>query len=157
MRWADEVIADRRGIQTDCAPTFGSRPGFIPYGAPSPRRRGRRPALAAHGLEPGGYHLVVARFEPENHVLEIVEGYAAARRSSRSSWWASRGVRRRVHAPVVRAAARDTAVRLLGAVWDQRPARPLYAGAATYVHGHSVGGTNPSLLRAMAPSTPVIA
>ena len=40
---------------------------------------------------------------------------------------------------------------------DQELLDALYAQARTYVHGHSVGGTNPSLLRAMAQSTPVIA
>jgi hypothetical protein len=34
-------------------------------------------------------------------------------------------------------------------VWDQDLLSAMYAGALTYVHGHSVGGTNPSLLRAM--------
>ena len=58
---------------------------------------------------------------------------------------------------VVEAAGRDHRVRLLGAVWDQQLLDALYAGARSYVHGHSVGGTNPSLLRAMAQSTPTIA
>ena len=47
------------------------------------------------------------------------------------------------------AAAGDPRVRLLGAVWDQDLLDALYSGALTYLHGHSVGGTNPSLLRAM--------
>ena len=46
-------------------------------------------------------------------------------------------------------AASDPRVRLLGGVWDQEQLDQLYAHAVTYVHGHSVGGTNPSLLRAM--------
>jgi glycosyltransferase involved in cell wall biosynthesis len=41
-------------------------------------------------------------------------------------------------------------------VWDQELLDQLYAGALTYVHGHSVGGTNPSLLRAMGAGTAVI-
>jgi len=49
----------------------------------------------------------------------------------------------------LRLAAADARVRLLGAVWDQDQLDQLYGNALTYVHGHSVGGTNPSLLRAM--------
>ena len=45
-------------------------------------------------------------------------------------------------------AAADDRVRLLGGVWDQELLDQLYAHASTYLHGHSVGGTNPSLLRA---------
>ena len=46
---------------------------------------------------------------------------------------------------------------MLGGVWDQDLLNALYAGSATYLHGHSVGGTNPSLLRAMGAGAPTIA
>ena len=45
--------------------------------------------------------------------------------------------------------AADARVRFLGGVWDQALLNQLYANALTYQHGHSVGGTNPSLLRAI--------
>ncbi|HEY8282427.1 MAG TPA: glycosyl transferase, partial [Leifsonia sp.] len=53
-------------------------------------------------------------------------------------------------------AARDARIRLLGGVWDQRLLDQLYAHALSYLHGHSVGGTNPSLLRAMGAGTAVL-
>ena len=57
----------------------------------------------------------------------------------------------------MRSAARDPRIRLPGAVWDQGQLDELYANALTYLHGHSVGGTNPSLLRAMGAGTAVLA
>ena len=45
----------------------------------------------------------------------------------------------------------------LGAVWDQALLDQLYAHCTSYLHGHSVGGTNPSLLRALGAAAPVIA
>jgi len=54
-------------------------------------------------------------------------------------------------------AATDPRIRMLGGVWDQDLLNALYAGSASYLHGHSVGGTNPSLLRAMGAGAPVIA
>ena len=54
-------------------------------------------------------------------------------------------------------AASDDRVHLLGRVDDQSVLDQLYANALTYLHGHSVGGTNPSLLRAMGAGTGVIA
>ena len=54
-------------------------------------------------------------------------------------------------------AASDPRIFLLGAVYDQALLDALYFHAYTYVHGHSVGGTNPSLLRAIGAGTPVIA
>ena len=45
----------------------------------------------------------------------------------------------------------------LGSVWDSELLDALYAHALTYLHGHSVGGTNPSLLRALGAGAPVTA
>src|SRR5690606_13536381 len=117
----------------------------IAYGAPI-NVSDATDELAPLELEPDGYHLVVARFEPENHVREIVEGYVAS--AARlplvvvgSAPYASAYTAR------VRAAA-DDRVRLVGAIWNQDQLDQLYRNARTYLHGHSVGGTNPSLLRA---------
>ena len=46
---------------------------------------------------------------------------------------------------------------MCGSIWDQEQLDQLYANALTYAHGHSVGGTNPSLLRAMGGGTSVLA
>jgi glycosyltransferase involved in cell wall biosynthesis len=51
----------------------------------------------------------------------------------------------------------DSRVVLMGSVWDQHVLDSLYAGCRSYIHGHSVGGTNPSLLRAMGAGANVIA
>ena len=51
----------------------------------------------------------------------------------------------------------DERVRFLGGVWDQEQLDQLYANCFTYLHGHSVGGTNPSLLRAVGAGAAVIA
>ena len=107
------------------------------------RAEGQFPGL---GLEPGRYHLVVARFKPENHVLEIVQGYVAS--GDRLPLVV---VGSAPYADAYTAAIEEVAndrVQFLGAVWDQEQVNALYAHALSYLHGHSVGGTNPSLLRA---------
>ncbi len=58
---------------------------------------------------------------------------------------------------VRQAAGRDPRILLLGGVWDQDLLDQLYGNCLTYLHGHSVGGTNPSLLRAMGAGADVIA
>jgi glycosyltransferase involved in cell wall biosynthesis len=97
----------------------------------------------------------VARFEPENHVDVIVDGYrrSAARKPLVVVGSApySDEYTARVHALA------DDRVRFLGGVWDQVQLDQLYASSFTYLHGHSVGGTNPSLLRAIGAGAPVIA
>jgi glycosyltransferase involved in cell wall biosynthesis len=156
VRWADALIADAQGIADYYTEEFGVATELIAYGAPiltSPAHD----KLDAAGLGPQRYHLVVARFEPENHVLEIVHGY----RRSDASWplvvVGSAPYANEYIAKIQAAADGDDRIRLLGGVWDQELLDQLYANAASYLHGHSVGGTNPSLLRAMGAGTPVIA
>jgi glycosyltransferase involved in cell wall biosynthesis len=154
VRWSDALIADAPGIGTYYQQEFGATTEPIAYGAPEIAEA--RPGLVEQlGLEPDGYHLVVARFEPENHVREIVDGYS--RSSARlplvvvgSAPYADRYTQE-VHAVA------DSRTRFLGGVWDQDLLDALYASSRTYVHGHSVGGTNPSLLRAVGAGAATIA
>lgn len=163
-RWAEEVsvkqadalIADAQGIVDYYREEFSISTERIAYGTRiltnTPTDR-----LSELGLRAGAYHLVVARFEPENHVDIIVDGY---RKSGAllplvvvgSAPYAAEYTNR-----ISELGASDPRVRMLGSVWDQAQLDQLYAHAATYVHGHSVGGTNPSLLRAMGAGTKVIA
>lgn len=151
VRWADALIADAQGIADYYQSEFGAASRLITYGAP---RVERDPdGVETLGLTPDGYHLVVARFEPENHVLEIVRGYAASAAKLPlvvvGSAPYSPGYTAAIHV------AADNRVRLLGGVWDQKLLDQLYANAYVYWHGHSVGGTNPSLLRALGAGAPV--
>jgi len=156
VRWSDALIADARGISDYYAEEFGADTAEIAYGAPLLESPGSD-MLAELGLTPGTYHLVVARFEPENHVDIAIEGYA--RSSARhplvvvgSAPYPGAHQRR-----IDDLAGQHDGVRLLGGIWDQEQLDQLYANALTYVHGHSVGGTNPSLLRAMGAGTAVVA
>lgn len=156
VRTADALIADAPGIADYYSHQFQVPTEMIRYGAPilESVAAGRIEEL---GLTPEGFHVVVARFEPENHVLEIVEGY---RRSTStrplvvvgSAPYSSEYTQR-----IQQAARGDDRIRLIGGVYDQELLDALYFHAVTYAHGHSVGGTNPSLLRAMGAGTAVIA
>jgi len=151
VRWSDALIADAAGIQDYYAEQFGAASRLIAYGAPI-IDSGQQERLAELGLESGRYHLVVARFEPENHVHLIVEGYTASEArlplvvvgGSPYGDEYTRSVTDRA----------DERVRFLGGVWDQELLDQLYANALIYWHGHSVGGTNPSLLRAIGAAAP---
>lgn len=162
-RWgahiADRLIVDSQAVGNEIAQSH-SRPSlFIPYGA-------KRTDFTTHeltsllsplGLEQGRYHLVVARFEPENQVLEIVDAYAASGASLPLALVGFAGYPGDYARRISERVESHDGVHGLGAVWDQRLLDALYSGSASYIHGHSVGGTNPSLLRAMAHEAPVIA
>ncbi|WP_107771167.1 DUF1972 domain-containing protein [Nocardioides sediminis] len=156
VRWADALIADAQGIADYYADEFGAPTELIAYGAPV-QEEPSAARLAELGLGARGYHLVVARFEPENHVREIVEGYTRSRARLPLVVVGSAPYSNGYTSQVKALAARDSRVRLLGGVWDQALLDELYANSATYLHGHSVGGTNPSLLRAMGAGTAVMA
>jgi glycosyltransferase involved in cell wall biosynthesis len=156
VRWADELIADARGIQDYYSMRYGAHSRFLAYG--SPMISAADPArLSELELVPGGYHLVVARMEPENHVDVIVRGYLASLAELPLVLVGSVPYPSEHEQAIKRLAATDDRIRLLGSLWDQDLLDSLYAGASTYLHGHSVGGTNPSLLRAMGAGAPVIA
>ena len=156
VRWADALIADAPGIADYYHEEFAVPTELIRYGAPILEEL-PDDGVRELGLTPGGYHLVVARFEPENHVVDVIDGY---RRSAAehplvvvgSAPYAASYTR-----SIEAMAASDARIRLLGGVWDQALLDALYHHASTYVHGHSVGGTNPSLLRAIGAGTTVIA
>jgi glycosyltransferase involved in cell wall biosynthesis len=153
VRWSDALIADAQGIADYYRSEFGAPTTLLTYGAPQIHPGSDR--LSDLGLEPDGFHLVVARFEPENHVDLIVDGY---RRSSATKPLVVVG-----SAPYADAYTRevhrlaDDRVVFTGGVWDQEQLDQLYAHCLTYLHGHSVGGTNPSLLRAIGAGAAVLA
>lgn len=156
VRMADALIADAPGIAEYYQHQFGAPTELIRYGAPilddvSIER------LAELDVTPRGFHLVVARFEPENHVLEIVQGYRDSAAQLPLVVVGSAPYSAEYTQKIHQAANGDPRIRLVGGIYDQELLDALYAHAFSYGHGHSVGGTNPSLLRAMGAGTPVIA
>lgn len=154
MAWADTIIADSRVIADHVQARSGREATYVPYGAGPAHPRPDR--LVELGLTEHDYVLVVARFEPENQVDRIVTAYADVP-GDLPLVVVGDSPYSREHVARIRAlASRDVRVRLVGAIHDQQLIDTLYAGARAYVHGHSVGGTNPSLLRALR-ATPVLA
>jgi len=149
LRVADHLIADAAAIAENLKERHGRLPSHsvIPYGCevidvPPPPQ-----ILSKWNLEPGSYFLVVCRLEPENHVLEILKAFQQS--SSRKELIVLGNVDRR--SPYVQKllAVRDSRIRMLGTIFDQADLAALRFYAFGYMHGHSVGGTNPSLLEAM--------
>ncbi|MHB0928495.1 MAG: glycosyltransferase [Candidatus Nanopelagicales bacterium] len=149
------LLTDSQAIARWYQENLAASPAVIAYGCAAPTADAAR--LQAQGLQPRGYDLIVARMEPENHVLEMVRAHA--RSGSEVPLvlvGAARGnteYARRVEA----AAAAHPRLLRLGAVWDDALLDALWAGARCYLHGHSVGGTNPALLSGAASGAEVLA
>lgn len=154
VRAANVLITDNPAMQEYYKKEYGAESIFIPYGAESDYGVDDR-VYDQLGLAPSRYLLVVARLEPENNTTLIIEEY----------------VKSKVTMPLVivgdspydveymlrlRELANER-VLFVGRINDQTKLNALYKGAYLYLHGHEVGGTNPSLLRAMqAETAPVV-
>jgi glycosyltransferase involved in cell wall biosynthesis len=112
--------------------------------------------VRALGLEPGEYLTLIARPIPENSILEIVAGFSHARRGKKLAILGDYDPAADEYHARVAAAASDE-VLFLGAIYETSIVKALRYHCVAYVHGHTVGGTNPSLVEAMAASNAVIA
>ncbi|MEO5760546.1 MAG: DUF1972 domain-containing protein [Mesorhizobium sp.] len=126
----------------------------IPYGG-DPVTSAPEAPVRALGLEPGKYLVSIARVEPDNNILPIVEAFCRARRDVKLVVLGTLLDENPYHV-AIRKAANETVV-LPGAIYDQPTVKALRYHARAYLHGHTVGGTNPSLVEALAAGNMVIA
>ncbi len=112
--------------------------------------------LKPYKLSPNQYILVIARPEPENSILEIVSAFSSRK------WGIKLVILGRYspetvpyHQKVMQAASDE--VIFTGGIYDKEIVDTLRFYTRLYVHGHTVGGTNPSLVEALASSSPVLA
>ncbi len=112
-------------------------------------------SVRALGLVPGEYMTLIARPEPENLVLDIVKAFSARPRGVKLAVLGDYRDGNPYHRAVLSSASDE--VMFLGAIYDKPKVQALRFHAAAYLHGHQVGGTNPSLVEAMGAGNPVIA
>ena len=151
---ASELVADSRVTAEYYRATYGRRPTYLSYGAPQ-LNRSAPDIVASYGLQPGGYHLVVARLEPENHVRTIIESYLRSGSEIPLAVVGAQNYDTPYGAEVMRLAGER--VRMLGGVYAEGHLDALYQACRSYIHGHEVGGTNPSLVRAMGAGAVILA
>jgi glycosyltransferase involved in cell wall biosynthesis len=157
VRFSHSIIADNRAIQTYVAERYGRAAVLIPYGGnnqptsePSSEAATRRTRFAA-----GSYFLTVCRIEPENNVEEILAAFSRTPQRPLvlvGNW--------SVSAYAAQLRARYGAlpnVELLDPIYEPDALGVLRREAKAYVHGHSAGGTNPTLVEAMYCGLAVLA
>jgi glycosyltransferase involved in cell wall biosynthesis len=153
---ADDLVADHPEIEKRLAGRPGIAPiTMIPYGADDLRPT-EPSALAPLGLAPRQFGLVIARPEPENSILEMVTAWSAHPRGIPLMVLGAFDFERHPYHQRVRAAA-GREIRFPGAVYDPVLVAALRTHARLYLHGHTVGGTNPSLVEALGAGSPTLA
>lgn len=149
------VIADNQGIRRHVLRSYGRESALIAYGGDAHTPAETAPAASDTRFARGTYFLAVCRIEPENNVAEVLEGFASIpsqRLVIVGNWNVS---------PYARALRSQycerSSIELLDPIYDRDRLDALRLGARACVHGHSAGGTNPSLVEAMSVGMAVLA
>jgi glycosyltransferase involved in cell wall biosynthesis len=150
-RYGTILISDSLEIQRRWKKDFGRESVFIPYGANL-----SSPSEVVPGLKAESYVLMVARFVPENTVSEFFQAAERLAEQHPVVIVGSSGYGGELD-DAARRLSEHSNVQWLGHVSDDKKLLSLWHHAGVYFHGHSVGGTNPALVQAMACGAPVVA
>jgi glycosyltransferase involved in cell wall biosynthesis len=154
LKWAESLaaknahslIADSPAIRDHLIVQYNKIPVYIPYGAeiftqPDPE------VIEKYGILPRNYFLLIARMEPENNIEMIIQGYLAS--VSRYPLFVIGNITNKF-GKYITSKYNDPRVKYSDAIYDRHELDNLRYYSALYFHGHTVGGTNPSLIEAMA-------
>lgn len=150
---SDTLIADSKAIQKYLMDEYQATAEFIPYGAEIFENPDENTILN-EGLEPYGYYMLIARMQPDNNVEEIIRGVKVA---SDNKPLLVVGNTNNKFGRYLKKKYEGGKIRFTGAIFDGERLDNLRHFSALYFHGHSAGGTNPSLLEAMASNALVCA
>jgi glycosyltransferase involved in cell wall biosynthesis len=152
---SDRLVADHPAIADHLA-TRRPRTStvMIPYGG-VPVRSAPTAPVEALGLLPDRYFVSIARIEPDNSILTLVKAFSRKKRNAKLVVLGTFMDGNAYHQEILKAASDE--VIFPGAIYDERAVQALRFHARAYVHGHTVGGTNPSLVESLAAGNCVIA
>ena len=155
LRWAeslavkqsDLLISDSLGIQEYLNKKYAVNSTYIPYGAKI-FKDPQKDLLLSYELIPYQYNLLIARLEPENSIEIILDG---VRQAKHTFPFLVIGNHNTKYGQYLKNRYKEkTNIIFLGGIYDQEKLNNLRYFSNLYFHGHTVGGTNPSLLEAMA-------
>lgn len=146
VKHSQHLIADSMQIKQYLQARYGREATYISYGAEC---SGEIPPLISSSLpfETAKYCLAIARFQPDNNLEVIIYGFL---RSGNNGSLVLIGDFHNRYGRYLRKKYQDPRIVFYGSLYDSDVLDRLRAHATVYFHGHSAGGTNPSLLEAMA-------
>lgn len=158
VHFADVIIADNKGIQDYVSKTYGKQAELIAYGGDHVMRNvsveRQQEILKAYGLEKGNYAISVCRIEPENNCHISLE--ALSRTDKKFVFIGNWQHSDYAYQLKCNYDAQEN-ILLLDSIYDLDILYTLRSNAGWYIHGHSAGGTNPSLVEAMFFGCPILA
>ena len=146
VKWSNFLVADSIGIQNHLKRTYGVGSKYIAYGSnsfesPQPN------FLAQYGISQHAYDMLIARLEPENSIEVILDGVV---KTGNTRNFLVVGKHETTFGEYLKDKYKSSEhIRFLGGIYDIEVLNNLRYHCNLYFHGHTVGGTNPSLLEAM--------
>ncbi len=153
IRLSGHVVADSQAIAQYIEQKYGSSARYIPYGATPPLPANDATVLSEYGQSRYSYGLCIARIEPENQIELAIKSFIRIRKPLLLV--APTG---NAHAQkLIKTYGDNPFIRFCGPIYNHQVLSCLRQNANVYYHGHTAGGTNPSLLDAMAGGCCVVA
>ena len=144
---SDYLISDSIGIQTFLQKRYQKESTYIAYGAHAFSTPNEE-ILKEYQLEKEKYNMIMARFEPENNFEMVLDGVAM---NEDKTPILVIGKHNTKYGEYLKNKYKSHSnIRFLGGIYNIEHLNNLRYFSNLYFHGHSVGGTNPSLLEAMA-------
>jgi glycosyltransferase involved in cell wall biosynthesis len=146
VKGSDVLVADSLAIQAYLLKKYDKLSNFIAYGADlfdTPDDK----ILIPFKVMPFQYNMLIARMEPENNIETILEGVYNS--TSERTFFVIGNSKNKFGSYLMEKYQKDPRIVFTGPIYDTAIINNLRYFSNLYFHGHSVGGTNPSLLEAM--------
>jgi len=147
VKFSDFYIADSPVIQSYFRDKYGIESEYIAYGAELFHQADEN-MLREYGVDAGNYFLLMARMEPENNIETILDGFTKS--STGKKILVVGNASNKFGKYLQQKFSHDKRILFGGVIYEQQRIHCLKFFSHLYFHGHSTGGTNPSLLEAMA-------
>lgn len=149
VKYSHYLIADNMGIHDYYKEKYGKESKFLAYGADI-HDDFKAEYLEEFGLKSEEYYILIARLEPENNIVMAIEGYLHSKENGRRPLIVVGKTNMPHGKELVEKYGNERNVEFVGGIYDFKKLDSVRHFSKAYFHGHSVGGTNPSLLEAMA-------
>lgn len=166
VKFSDIVVADSNEIRRYVESKYNKKAVYIPNGVDIPQidkwneQELDERVFFKHGskIQVGDYWLVVARLEPENNIHVIIQSFlmsGSTRKLLIVGNFSSKRYEKYIIDVILENRAEERVI-LTGAIYNIDTLNRLRQNCFAHIHGHSAGGTNPSLLEAMSMKNLII-
>lgn len=154
MLSCNRLVTDSMAMKDIYREKFGKDLAYLRYGADL-RVTQNAASIETFGVEPGEYYFLASRFVPENNIDLLIDAFVRTKVRRKLLVAGSANYDSEFHQRL--RSITDPRVQFLGHIHDQDLFDELMCNSYAYLHGHSVGGTNPALLRAMGCGACILA